>query len=171
VLFEDETDLRLFPNLRATWAKRGQSAPVVLSGFNAKRVIFGALNFRTGHRLLLARPRQRQEDFQTFLSYLRRSYRRWDLLLVLDEDSCHTAKKSRQLAESLGIELEWLPARSPKLNPLDTLWGQAKDEVCANWQYDNIEEQTKAFLSYIDQLSNRKTLHTTGILSGNFWLT
>ena len=50
-LAEDETDLRLFPPLRAGWPRRGEEAPVPISGGNAKRVLFGAINIETGHRL------------------------------------------------------------------------------------------------------------------------
>jgi hypothetical protein len=54
LLAEDETNLLLFPLLRSGLALRGQVAEVRLSGWNARRVIFGAMNLRTGHRLFLA---------------------------------------------------------------------------------------------------------------------
>jgi hypothetical protein len=75
VLCEDETDLLLFPPLRACWAKRGQPARVVLTGPTARRVVFGPLNVRTGHRLFLVRARQRGEDFRAFLQTLHHHYR------------------------------------------------------------------------------------------------
>ena len=55
VLVEGETDLLLFPPLRAAWSVRGEPAGVLLSGWNARRVVFGAMNLRTGARRLLAR--------------------------------------------------------------------------------------------------------------------
>src|SRR5438067_2610208 len=55
-LAEDETDLRLFPPLRAGWARCGEEAPVPITGANAKRVLFGAINIETGLRLFLPRP-------------------------------------------------------------------------------------------------------------------
>src|SRR5207253_1206551 len=67
VLAEDETDLLLFPPLRAAWSLRGQPLRVVLCGRNARRVVFGAMNLRTGRRLFLPRQRQRAADFQAFL--------------------------------------------------------------------------------------------------------
>jgi transposase len=67
LLFEDETDLLLFPPLRSCWARRGKSAEVPLCGRNARRVVFGAIAVRTGHWLLLPRQRQRGEDFRAFL--------------------------------------------------------------------------------------------------------
>src|SRR5205807_10222601 len=62
ILAEDETDLRLFPPLRAGWARRGEEAPVPISGGNAKRVLFGALNIEAGGRLFLARRHGRGVD-------------------------------------------------------------------------------------------------------------
>ena len=55
ILFEDETTLRWFPPLRGMWASRGEQAEVPITGQNAKRVLFGAINFRTGHRVILRR--------------------------------------------------------------------------------------------------------------------
>lgn len=169
-LVEDETDLRLFPNLRATWAPAGVAAEVVISGKNAKRVVFGAMNIDTGKRIFLPRMRQRQDDFQEFLRLCRRQYRGWNIVMILDEDGSHIAQASRKLAENLGIEFLWLPNRAPQLNPMETLWGQAKDEVCTNWQYDSIDDQLVTFLSCLYSMNNREALKTSGILSGDFWL-
>jgi DDE superfamily endonuclease len=91
VLCEDETDLLLFPPLRACWAKRGHPAQMALTGRNARRVVFGTLNIRTGHRLFLVRARQRGEDFRVFLQTLHRHYRGWHVALVLDGESAHSA--------------------------------------------------------------------------------
>jgi hypothetical protein len=72
VLGEDETNLRIFPPRRAAWSLRGESAEVLLSGWNAKRVIFGAMHLRTGTGLFLARARDRSADFQAFRAESRR---------------------------------------------------------------------------------------------------
>ena len=144
MLAEDETDLLLFPPLRAGWSKRGEVARVWLSGRNARRVIFGAMNLRTGTRLFVPREKGRSGDFQAFLEEVRSHYRGWHVALLLDEDPSHTAKAS--LREAEGMTLLWLPKRSPKLNPMDTLWGQGKDVISANKQYATIEEQVDRFL-------------------------
>jgi hypothetical protein len=168
VLAEDETDLLLFPPLRAAWSKRGAVARVWLSGRNARRVIFGALNLRTGRRLLVPRPKGRSVDFQAFVAEVGWHYRGRHVALLLDEDSCHTAQGSRRATE--GMTLLWLPKRSPKLNPLDTLWGQEKGIISANVQYASIEEHVLSFLGHLRGMSNQAALHTSGVLSPNFWL-
>jgi hypothetical protein len=170
VLVEDETDLLLFPPLRAMWSPRGESAPVMLSGWNAKRVVFGCMNLVTGHRLFLVRQRQRAQDFQAFLQKVRRHYNGKRVVMLVDAHSSHIAGQSRALARRLRVRLLWLPKRSPELNPMDTLWGQAKDAVCANTQYAGIDEQVDAFIAHVTGLSNREALRTSGVLSEHFWL-
>ena len=91
MLAEDETDLLLFPPLRSMWSLRGVPAQVLLSGWNARRTIFGCMNLVTGHRLFQGCYRQRAQDFQAFLQQVRRQYRGWHVALLLDRDSSHTA--------------------------------------------------------------------------------
>lgn len=170
VLAEDETDLLLFPPLRAGWTRRGEVAEVRLSGWNARQVVFGAMNLSTGHRLFLARSRQKANDFQAFLEVVHHHYRAWPIALLLDEDPSHTAKSSVALATELNMTLIWLPKRAPKLNPIDTLWGQAKDVVSANKQYACLDEQVERFLAYLSAWSNREALIAAGVCAPDFWL-
>lgn len=170
LLAEDETDVLLFPPLRANWSRRGQPARVFLTGWNARRVVFGAINLRSGKRLFLPRQRGRQHDFQAFLELIHRHYRNRRVALLLDENPCHTAQRSRQRADDLRIELLWLPKRAPELNPMDELWGQGKDIVSANLQYRTIDDHLHAFIEYLECLTNGEARWTAGILSDNFWL-
>jgi hypothetical protein len=126
------------------------------------------MNLRTGSRVLVPRPKGRSEDYQAFLGEVRSAYRGWHVALLLDEDPCHTAQASQREAE--GMTLLWLPKRLPKLNPMDTLWGQGKDVISADTQYPTIEEQVDRFLRYLRGLSDREALHTSGVLSKKFWL-
>jgi len=170
LLAEDETDSLLFPPLRACWALRGQPAEVRISGQNARRVVFGALNLRTGTRLFLPRERQRAVDFQDFLRVIRWHYRGWDVALLRDEDPSHTKGGSPEVAESLGVRLIWLPKRCPKLNPMDHLWWYGKEFISANRQYTPIDDQVDRFTGYLDALTPDEALRKAGVLSKRFWL-
>lgn len=170
ILAEDETDLLLFPPLRAGWSRRGQPRAVPISGRNARRVIFGAMNLKTGRCWWLARSQRRGDDFREFLKRLHRHYRGWHVVLLLDEDSSHTAGASQELAAALSMELLWLPKRAPELNPLDELWGQAKDVVSANRQFATIDDHVQRFLQHLESLSRLQIRQTAGVLSHGFWL-
>jgi hypothetical protein len=156
--------------LRAGWSLRGQPREILISGTNARRVVFGAMNVRTAHRLFLVREHQRAVDFQAFLRLLHQHYRGWHVALLLDGDSSHTADGSEGLAAELDIETIWLPKRSPKLNPMDHLWGDGKDEISANKQYATIDDQANRFLDYLTSLSAWEALNKAGVLSEHFWL-
>lgn len=170
VLFLDETILRLFPPLRCAWAFRGQQAEVRITGRNAKRVLFGAINPRTGHRLVMSRPGMRQEDFQAFLRYLRSRYRGRPLWLVLDRAPCHEAYKSQALAGRLDIGLMWLPTQCPELNPVDHLWRELKRLIAANRQFRTIDEEAVYAERWFLGLTEHQALRKAGILAEGFWL-
>jgi transposase len=170
VLAEDETDVLLFPPLRAGWAPLGRQVQVSITGRNARRVIFGTINLRTGHRVLLCREHGRAADFCAFLAELRRRYRDRPLALLLDEDPCHTAKISQHLASRLDIRLLWLPHRCPELNPMEHLWRFAKQQASANFQYRTIEAHVSRFMGYVQQLPGHPALRKAGVRSRRFWL-
>jgi transposase len=143
---------------------------VPLSGRNARRVVFGCMNLRTGTRLFLVRQRQRAGDFQAFLEQLHWHYRGRHVALLLDEDPSHTAAGSRRAAERAGTELLWLPKRAPKPNPMDHLWGHGKDEVSANEQYETIDDHVDRFVSYLRGLTSLEALTKAGGRSAGLWL-
>lgn len=141
---QDETDIRLFPPLRKSWARRDQQTAVHIHGRNQKQVLFGELNLWTGQRLLLPRKRQTAADFAQWLLLLRQHAAEQPVCVLLDENSCHEAAASLALAAQLGIELAFLPKRSPHLNPADHLWRSAKQHLCANWQDQTLDSLMQA---------------------------
>ncbi|WP_408891716.1 IS630 family transposase [Myxococcus faecalis] len=170
LLVMDSTVLRWFPPLRAAWAPRGEQAVVPITGENAKRTLWGAINPRTGKRVLLATQRARREDFMDFLRALRAAYPGRPLLLVLDRASCHTAQKSQQLAARLGIHLLLLPKQRSELNCMDHLWRSLKQRVSANRQYPTVEQHVGAAIRWVLGLSARDALRKAGCLAEGFWL-
>jgi hypothetical protein len=169
-LFEDETDLLFFPPLRAGWFERGKPAEVPISGWNAKRTVFGALDVETGHRTLVVRPGICAPDFHAALRAIRAGHGDRQVALLLDKASRHTAASSVRLAAQLDIQLIWLPPRSTNINPMDRLWRWGKERICANKQHPDIDSQATKFVEYLQSLSPQEALRMGGILSGRFWL-
>lgn len=170
LLFEDETVLRLFPVPRRAWSLRGEPARIAITGNNAKRVLFGTINVRTGHRILMRYSSMKQEGFQDFLRLLRRCYPGRQIWLVLDEASAHTAARSQALAEPLDIKLVWLPRQCSELNGMDHFWRELKANISANYQFSDIDEHAQFAESYSLTLTNKQAQRKAGILSKNFWL-
>jgi transposase len=169
-LFEDETDLLLFPPLRAGWFRRGEQADVRISGTNAKRTAFGTIDAVTGRRLFLLREAACAADHQAMLRLIRDAYGRKPVAVLLDRASRHTAAESTRLAAELKIVLLWLPSRCVNVNPMDRLWDAGKDRICAKKQHGSIEAQGRFFIQYLLSLSPQDALRRAGIMSKKFWL-
>jgi transposase len=92
-------------------------------------------------------------------------------LLVLDNAPPHHTKVVREAAASMGIEIAWLPFRSPELNPCEDLWRLLKAEIAANRVYSSIEELAERAISWLEGLSNEEALRCSGLRSSKFtWL-
>jgi transposase len=165
----DETTVRLFTPLRAAWSPKGQQAEVRISGRNAKRVVFVAMNLLSGHRIVTVGTRTTIDAFIAFLEELRRRYRHRAIWLLLDGASYHTHWRIKQRAAELNIELLVLPRQSPKLNPLDHLFGELKDFL-ANHQIEPIDQYAAHAVSWIMTLTSSQARRKSALLSPNFCL-
>lgn len=170
LFFLDETDLLLFPPLRSTWSKKGEPSSVTITGWNEKRVVFGAVHVNTGNLVMGVRTKNQAPDFQNFLRQLRAQYRGWHLTILLDEHPAHTARTTELLTTSLEIEFIWLPHRSPELNPLETIWGKAKTALASNRQFEDIDDQADQFTAYLLQIPPDNVKSLCGLTSKDFWL-
>jgi transposase len=171
LLCTDWTLLRLFPPLRATWALTGTQATVPITGANAKRVLFGAIDLRTAHRVVLIRSHARQADAQAFLGELRRRYRRAGTIwLLADRASAHTAPRTLALAATLRIRLLWLPKQAPELSPMDQLWRELKRLIAANRQAKSIEALAAEAAAWVLTLTPQQARRKAGMVSKRFWL-
>lgn len=171
VLLTDWTLLRLFPPLRAAWARVGVAAPVVITGENAKAVLFGAISLRTAHRVVVARARAGGADARAFLLELRHHYRGWRTIwLLADRASAHTDRQTQALAAALNIRFVWLPKQAPELNAMDQLWRELKRVIAANRQAPTIDVLAVSAMLWVLMLTPAEARRKAGMSSQNFWL-
>ena len=171
LLCADWTLLRLFPPLRAAWALKGTQARVPITGANAKRVLFGAIDLRTAHRVVLIRQHAGGADAQAFLQEIRRRYRRAGTIwLLIDRASAHTGHRTQALATALGIRMLWLPKQAPELNAMDQLWRELKRLIAANRQAESIDTLAANAAAWVLGLTPQQARRKAGISSKRFWL-
>ncbi|WP_341758093.1 IS630 family transposase [Candidatus Tisiphia endosymbiont of Ditula angustiorana] len=61
-------------------------------------------------------------------------------IVVLDNASFHKSKKTKELIESVGCKVIFLPPYSPDLNPIEKFWANMK-----KWIKNKIIETSKLF--------------------------
>jgi hypothetical protein len=101
---------------------------------------------------------------------VRSHWRGWNVVLLEDRGSPHTAEGSVAPARGLGWEVRWLPRAPPELNAMDQLWRHTKGEAWASRPTPSIDVSANGACNYIRGLSPQERLRKAGVLSGNFWL-
>ena len=93
------------------WDTTTMISSVRLDGSTAPMVIKGATN---------------KEVFKVYVQkFLLPTLNKGDVV-ILDNLSAHKGKEIRELIESAGIELWYLPPYSPDLNPIEKMWSKVK---------------------------------------------
>jgi putative transposase len=143
VVFEDEVDLNLNPEVGPMWMRQGHQAEVVTPGDNDKRYLAGSLHWRTGTLLGTPGDRRNAALFVAHLDEVRRRLRRYRVIHVI----CDNAKfhESRVVAEWYGrwygrVVLHFLPKYAPDLNPIERVWWHLREEITRNHTCRSVEE-------------------------------
>ena len=79
-----------------------------------------------GHDNIEFPDRTKSEDFCQFLMEVRKRNPINRICLILDNFATHKAKRVKERASELNIELIYLPPYSPDLNPIEYLWKSIK---------------------------------------------
>jgi transposase len=167
----DETALREFPPLRASWSRRGAPATVLISGKNSRRTILGALRVGTGELVTTVREQCRTDDVVVAVQLLGAVRPAVPKLLIWDNAPPHHPHRVRDAAGEAAITLAFLPFRSPELMPLEDLWRGLKATVAANRCYPTLADLTERALAWLESMSTDERLHRCGFHASKFdWL-
>lgn len=91
-----------------------------------------------------------------FLKNVRKRYRTKPIYIVLDNARYQYCNLVRETAESLNIELVYLPPYSPNLNIIERLWKFIKQEVCAGKYFENKQDFQNAILDFVESLYKKE---------------
>jgi transposase len=133
IMFIDESGLSERPQRVRTWAPRGQT-PVLQYSFNWKllSVIAGISYWQFYFRLYPGTICSAQ--IVEFLGHLRRQVG-GKLLIIWDRLAAHRSRRVRDYVAATDgqIELEFLPAYAPELNPSEQIFNHGKNREMANF--------------------------------------
>jgi transposase len=158
IVFVDESGLSERPHRVRTWAPRGQT-PVLQYTFNWKclSAIAGITVWNFYFQLFPGSIKAAQ--LITFLGHLRRHIP-GKLTLIWDGLPAHRSRLVREFIAQQGdaIELEYLPAYAPELNPVEYIWGYCKQHELPNFCPKDLAQLSWAARKALRRMRRRKTL-------------
>ena len=153
----------LQPLVRRTWAPEGQT-PIHYSWDRRDRLsVISAITVSPQRRRLglyfdIFNHNIVTDDFELFAeSLLGRLQRR--LILVMDRWSVHRSAAKRLVRRfPCRVQIEWLPAYAPELNPDEQVWTRAKYVDLANYIPADIDELGRAIRRSICRTGSQQSL-------------
>ena len=118
IFFEDESGVRSDFHSGSTWAARGQTPIVRVTGQRFSLNMISAISPRGALRFMVVKGGVGARVFIEFLKRLMHGQRR-SVFLIVDGHPAHRAKIVKEFVESLEgkLRLYFLPPYSPELNP------------------------------------------------------
>lgn len=142
ICFEDEAGQTLRPPKTRTWARRGQTPTVAVSGKGSGRVsIAGLVCLKEGHRGRLiyrtithrGREGERRSFAETdYIALLDAAHNLLDapVVVVWDNLNVHVSAAMRALIDARDwLTVIRLPAYAPDLNPTEGVWSHLKRSI------------------------------------------
>ena len=161
IVFVDESGLSERPHRCRTWAPRGQT-PVLQYTFNWKclSAIAGITIWNFYFQLFPGSIKAPQ--LLIFLRHLRRHIS-GKLTVIWDGLTAHRSRLVREfVADQDGaIELEYLPAYAPELNPVEYIWGYCKQHELPNFCPKNFAQLGWAAKDALRRMRRRPRLVTS----------
>ena len=148
VLFLDETHVRLDQDPSYAW-RRTNGKDTANTRFSMKTVtVFGVLGI-DGYHMRTAKACNSGE-FMKFLREMKEIHPK--MLIILDNAPYHKSKAVREFVEGTdgAVELLFLPAYTPQLNPIETQWRALKRLLHGRY-FASVEELEATIMSLVDK--------------------
>jgi transposase len=106
------------------WIKKGQDKPIATTASRTRLNIIGALSIGEAEKTMInSYETVNGESIVHFITRLRnKSKKTGKIYLILDGAGYHRTEIVKDAAQRLNIQLVYLPAYSPNLNPIEQLW-------------------------------------------------
>lgn len=158
--FLDEAGVSLVPVLGKTWAPKGETPIVKVTGKKGGFCITSVIS--TGGRMLfrIEKGKITAKTFIDFLKKIMRHHRGRKVIVIADRAPVHTAKAVDEFVEEnkKTFALYYLPSYSPELNCDEHVWGYLKENKLKSHTAKAVDELKKLTLSSMWSMQRQKSL-------------
>ena len=128
IYFQDESGIRSDFHSGTTWAPKGQTPVIEVTGARFSLNMMGAISTRGQLRFMVIKGGVSAEHTCDFLNRLMHHADK-PVFLIWDGHPTHRSKKVKECVASFDGKLEvyTLPSYSPELNPVEQVWNNVKN--------------------------------------------
>ena len=150
ILAGDEASVYLQASLMRVWAPIGQTPVVTAAPGRENTHFYGALNLQTGQEVILRSDLMNAQVSALFLCRLLLAYPDTPILLLWDRAPWHRGPAIQAVLEANPrLQVVWLPAGSPELNPQEHVWKATREAVSHNHNRTKLPELARAFETHL----------------------
>jgi len=153
VVFQDEADANLNPEIGRAWMLENEQAEVETPGENKKRYLAGSLHWRTGTMITTLGEKRDSKLFLEHIDELRWRLRRYKTIhIILDNAKFHDCQAvAEYYYQWYGrIQFHFLPKYAPDLNPIERVWWHLREEITRNHKCKSIEELIELVFCWLE---------------------
>lgn len=159
----DESGFMLQPVVRRTWAPRGKTPQHYSWDRHDRLTVISGITVspqrqRLGLYFQIYERNARAEEVMAFFQQVHQQVRR-KLIVIMDRYSAH--RKAVRLLQEAGVdwlEVEWLPAYAPELNPSEMIWNHTKYADLANFIPEDVSALRQAVAASITNTRKNSAL-------------
>ena len=160
IYFQDESAVRLTAVLGKTWAKKGKTPVVRVTGKMGTIGVTSAISPAGRMVFRLEKETVNSSKHIEFLKQVQKNHPHRKIIIIEDKATPHTAKKVSQFVETQKKKLAiyFLPSYSPDLNPDEHVWAYLKCFKLKAHQTKNMKEFEPLVLSKMRSIQRKKTI-------------
>ena len=154
--FEDESGVRSDFHSGKTWAPKGETPIVRVTGQRFSLTMISAISPRGTLRLMVVKGGVGAKVFIGFLKRLMHGQRR-PVYLIVGGHPSHRAEAVKEYVDSLEgrLKLFFLPPYSPELNPDELVWNDVKNNGVGRAKLEGPKDLHRAVVSRLCFLQKR----------------
>jgi len=155
IYFMDSVHPQYQAQARYGWIKKGKCKTLPTNSGWKRMHIIGAINVKNLDLVQTYNPKVNAECIIDFLQELERNNaNKSKIYLICDNAGYHKSKKVKEYLKTSKIELIFLPAYSPNLNPIERLWKFMHSKTTCNRYYENFDKFTEKIKSFFKNITD-----------------
>ncbi len=158
--FQDEAGVSLIPFMRTTWAPKGKTPVIKVTGKKGGICVSSAISPAGRMVFRIEKGKMTSETYIDFLAKIILQHPRRKIVVISDNAPIHKSKtvQSFVLSNKKRILLFNIPTYSPELNPDEHVWCYLKSHELVAHQAQNTQELKKVVNYKMNKIAGKKRI-------------